>query len=120
MKLTFFVLLAIISASSVFAQNSNSIEGKWQTGVDNTVIETYEKDGAWYGKIISSDNPKASIGFDILRDFKVEGDSWKGQIYAVKKGKLLDAEINPAKDKLMIKVSSGLFSKDLEWPEVQD
>ena len=113
------MLFMILSTTSVFSQY-NSLEGKWQTGVDNTVIETYQKDGAWFGKIVSSDNAKAKIGADILKDFKEDGDTWKGQLYAAKKGKFLDAVITPAKDKLLIEVSSGMFSKSLEWVKVKD
>ncbi len=106
----------ILSSTSIFAQKS--LDGVWQTGVDNTKIETYQKDGAMFGKIISSDNPKAKTGTDILRNFKKNGDSWEGQLYAVKRDKLVNAIIIPTQNKLLIKLSVGFFSKNLEWLKV--
>ena len=113
MKKLTAVLIAFFFFSSLSAQES--LKGIWLTGEENTKIETYEKDGAWYGKIISSDNPKAKIGTDILRGFKQENGEWKGQIFAAKRNKIVDAIIQPAKEVLAITVSTGFFSKVLEW-----
>lgn len=118
MKTIILILFLIISASAINAQQS--IEGKWQTGVDNTVIQTYQKNGDWFGKIVYSDNPKAKIGTDVMKNFKGNGNSWEGELYAPKKNKWLDAEITPSSGKLFIKVSSGLFSKNLEWTKAGD
>ncbi len=117
MRIYSLILFLLLSSPNIFAQQS--IEGKWQTGVDNTIVETYQKDGAWFGKIVSTDNSQAKIGTDILRGFKEEDNVWKGKLYAPKKDKLVDAVITPAKDKLFIKVSSGLFSKNLEWTKAE-
>lgn len=92
-----------------------SIEGQWNTGEDNTIVETYQKDGAWFGKIISSDNPKAKIGTEILREFQFKNDAWRGKIFAARRGKIMDAVIDPTKDILEITVSAGLIRKTLEW-----
>jgi len=75
----------------------------------------YQKEGAWYGKIVSSDNPKAKIGNDILRAFKKEVGKWSGQLFAAKRGKMLDAVIEPQKEALNITVSAGFFTKSLVW-----
>lgn len=90
-------------------------EGIWLTGEENTKIETYKKDGAWYGRIVSSDNPKATIGQDILQQFINEKGKWTGKLYAAKRDKLLDAVIKPSDDKLDISVSAGFFKKNLKW-----
>ena len=87
----------------------------WLTGDENTKIETYQKEGAWYGKIVSSDNPKAKIGNDILRAFKKEDGKWSGKLFAAKRGKILDAVIEPQKEALNITVSAGFFTKSLVW-----
>lgn len=108
---TFFIAFFLIASLSA----QKTLEGTWQTGEDNTVVKTYQKDGAWYGKIISSDNPKAKMGTDILKGFKQENGAWEGKIFAIKRGKIMDAIIKPAKDVLEITVSAGFFSKTLEW-----
>ena len=90
-------------------------KGIWLTGEENTKIETYQKEGAWYGKIVSSDNPKAKIGKDILRDFKAKDGEWKGKLFAAKRGKILNAVIEPNEEVLTITVSAGFFTKTLAW-----
>ena len=90
-------------------------KGIWLTGEEGTKIETYQKEGAWYGKIVSSDNPKAKIGKDILQEFKLKDGQWQGKLFAAKRGKILDAIIEPTQGVLNIKVSAGFFSKELAW-----
>ena len=83
-------------------------------------IETYQKEGSWFGKVIASDNPKAKIGTDILRGFTQKNGEWKGKIFAAKRGKIMDAVIQPAKDLLNITVSAGFISKTLEWKRAEE
>lgn len=114
------IILFSISLFYILALSAqDSLEGIWLAGEDNTKIETYQKDGAWFGKIVSSDNPNAKIGTNILRDFKKDRDEWKGKIFAAKRGKILDAIIEPTKNILTITVSAGFFSKDLEWKRIE-
>jgi len=113
MKKVQCLLVALSFLTTLIAQDFP--KGIWLTGEENTKIETYEKDGAWFGKIVSSDNPKAKIGKDILRDFKAEDGEWKGKLFAAKRGKILDAIIDPNKEELKITVSAGFFTKELAW-----
>jgi len=113
MKILTSILFTIFFIASLSAQDFP--KGIWLTGKENTKIETYEKEGAWYGKIVSSDNPKAKIGNDILRDFKAEAGQWKGKLFAAKRGKILDAVIEPNEEVLTIAVSAGFFTKELVW-----
>ena len=89
--------------------------GTWSTGQENTIVETYEKDGAWFGKIVSSDNPKAKIGLDILRGFKLEDEELKGKMFAAKRNKEFDAVIDPSNEKLLITISAGFIKRKLTW-----
>ncbi len=116
MKIIAFIVLIIISSLSAIAQEP--IEGVWNMCKDNTKIEIYPKDGVWFGEIISSDNHKAKVGTDILLNFKKKGDSWEGQIYAVKKDKLVNAVIEPVDNKLLVEVTAGIFTKNMEWLKV--
>lgn len=109
-KIISFAIISLITIS-IAAQEMTT--GIWSTGEENTKIETYQKDGLWYGKIISSNNPKVKIGKDILTEFKKEDEEWIGKLYAAKRNKTLDAIINPHKDKLNITVSAGFFKKKL-------
>lgn len=113
MKKIAFLIVSLFLTISLFSQDFT--KAIWLTGEDNTKIETYQKEGAWFGKIVSSDNPKAKIGKDILRGFKKNNGQWKGKLFAAKRGKLLDAEIKPTEEALNITVSAGFFSKQLQW-----
>ena len=112
---TVFISLLTLSLSS-----QEMTAGIWLTGEENTKIETYQKDGTWYGKIVSSDNLKAKIGRDILIGFKKEKEHWVGKLYASKRDKILDAIINPKKEELNIIVSAGFFKKKLTWPKEEN
>lgn len=89
--------------------------GVWNTGIDNTRIEITESNGTYSGHIISSDNPRAVIGQQILKDLRPTGDSWEGLMYAPKKDTWLDASLEEQGDMLKITVKSGFFSKTIEW-----
>ena len=112
-KITQLIFVSIMTLTSLSAQSA--LDGKWNTGENNTIVQTYEKDGAWYGKIVSSNNPKAKLGTEILRGFKQDGDVWKGKLYAAKRDKILKAEIVPSDDKLNITVIAGFFEKKIKW-----
>ena len=111
------LILALGFITSISAQDFP--KGIWLTGEENTKIETYQKEGAWFGKIVSSDNPKAKIGKDILQAFKLKDGQWQGKLFAAKRGKILDAIIEPTQQVLNIKVSAGFFSKELAWKKEQ-
>ena len=113
MKRLPIILFALFITLGLSAQDFP--KGVWLTSEENTKIETYEKEGAWYGKIVSSDNPKAKIGKDILRGFKKENGQWNGKLFTAKRGKILDAVIEPQKEALNITVSAGFFTKSLVW-----
>jgi len=118
MKKISIILFAILLVSPLSAQDFP--KGIWLTGEENTKIETYEKEGVWYGKIVSSDNPKAKIGKDVLRGFQQEDGRWKGKLFAAKRGKILDAVIEPTVDDLNITVSAGFFTKTLVWKKQEE
>jgi uncharacterized protein (DUF2147 family) len=115
MKPILFLLLSLLPASSIAADSM--VQGVWLTGTNHSKIETYEENGEWFGKLIYSDDSSSEIGTIILRNFKPDGDVWKGQIFAMKRNKIYNAELTPTGSQLIIKVTSGLFSRTLEWPK---
>lgn len=108
------VIAALCSVSGTYAAEG-ALNGFWQTGEDNSIVEVTETNGVATGKLVSSDNPKAVVGTEILRNFSETGGAWKGSIYAVRRDKLMDATITPSADSLAIDVDAGLMSKDLSW-----
>lgn len=108
-----FSLLVLFSAMTIHAQES--ITGIWNTGNQNTKIEVKENNGMYGGNIISSDNAKAKIGKQLIKDVKSKNGEWKGKIYSVKKEKWMDAIFKEKDDILFITVEAGFMSKTIEW-----
>lgn len=114
MKVFVSVLCAfLLSIISLQAQKAPT--GVWNTGSDNSQIEITEVDGSYVGTLISSDNAKAKIGKQLIKDLESDGKTWKGKLFAPKKGKWLDATIQEKGNQLLITVGSGFMSKTLEW-----
>lgn len=112
-KLLSITLLLFISILNLSAQQS--LEGLWNTGKNETIIEISLSNEQLIGKIKSSNNEKAEIGKVFLKDLRKEGDKWVGEIYAAKRKEWYSVEIVPQSEKLDLKISSGFFSKTLEW-----
>ncbi len=113
MKKLAFTCCILFLAISMQAQTS--LEGIWNTGEDNTKIEITEENEVYGGKIVSSDNAKAKIGNQLLKDVKFVDGEWKGKLYGVKKGKWFDAVLKEEGEQLLITVKGGIASKTLEW-----
>jgi len=109
------ILLAMMLYFPLCAEAQSDLEGVWQTGEDNSKVEVFEQDGEYFGKLISSDNPKAKIGTEILRNFSQVNGVWQGTLYAVKRDKLYKASIAPSPDTLNITVSAGMLTQKLSW-----
>jgi hypothetical protein len=93
----------------------NELKGTWHTGRNNTLIEIYNKDNALYGKVISSDNPEAPVGKDVLEKITRDGDTWKGTMYSWKKDRRADVTLETTGNSLKIKIDVGLFPFTLLW-----
>lgn len=111
-------LLLLVISSQLAAQGE--LTGNWQTGEDNSVVEVTESNGIAVGKLVSSDNPKAIMGTEILRNVTQSNGVWKGKIWAAKRQKLMDATITPSADTLQIKVSAGMISRNVTWMRVNN
>lgn len=112
MKIVFtFCLLC----SAIAMQAQAALAGTWNMGRDNTKIEITADNGVYGGKIVSSDNAKAKIGNQILKDIKSVGGVWKGKMYSPKKDKWFNAVLKAEGELLYVTVKAGLMSRTLEW-----
>jgi uncharacterized protein (DUF2147 family) len=118
MKNLFLVTLISLAGSSIFAQSD--IVGTWNTGDQNTLVKIEQVDGFYTGIIISSDNDKAKPGTLIMKDVKHKKDKLEGKMFAIRKGKWLDAELHHTEDKLVIIISAGFRNKTVEWTKDSD
>jgi len=106
--LTFILMMVNPSAN-------NDITGVWKTGRNNTRVKIYRKNNAMYGKILSSDNPQAPIGKDVLENLTRDGENWKGSMYSWKKDKWVEVTLEPNGDMLKFKINVGVFPVRFEW-----
>lgn len=91
------------------------IEGIWNSGTENTKVEISQKNGEWVGKIISSDNEKATTGTVILKNLKKQHEIWKGELYSPRKKEWFDAVLKVEGSQLLVTVKSGLANKTVKW-----
>lgn len=113
MKQIAIIFSVLFSITKINAQKS--ITGIWNAREDNTKIEITEDNGVFSGKILSSDNPKAKIGKQLIKDVKPSNGKYKGKLYAAKKGKWYDAVLKESGDQLDITIKVGWMSKTLIW-----
>jgi uncharacterized protein (DUF2147 family) len=106
-KLLLLVTISLI-ALNVFSQNN--IVGKWHTVKKNSIVEIYQSNGIFYGKITSiathaksiydEHNPdpklrnRSMVGVVILKDFIYKDGEWiNGTIYNPVNGKTYSCEM---------------------------
>lgn len=117
MKKLFLVLIFSLFGLTLFAQTD--LTGTWNTGKDSTLVKIFANEGVYFGEIVSSDNPKAEIGKQLIKDLKNEDGAWKGKLYAVKKKEWVDAVMELEDGNLKITVSVGFRKKTIEWEKVE-
>jgi hypothetical protein len=115
------LIISIISLQLfVFGQFAVAeLEGQWDTGKENTIVKIYQKNGIMQGEIVSSGNPKAQPGTNLIKDLKKEGQEWKCKLFAPKRQEWVDATLKRQGDKLNISVKVGLFSNTMDWSFVK-
>ena len=97
---------------------TNELSGLWNTNKDNTKVEIYEKDGEYFGEIVSSDNEKAKKGTVVLRNFTYKNGKWEGKLYSLRFNKLIDAKMINDNNILKITAKNGMKSKTFEWEKL--
>ncbi|TXF90825.1 DUF2147 domain-containing protein [Neolewinella aurantiaca] len=94
---TLLLFIFVVLASNLQAQNTGAITGSWktiddETGETKSVVEIYEQDGKYFGRIASLQKNKDArctecsgkkkdqpiVGLVIIEDLKKDGDSWSG------------------------------------------
>jgi uncharacterized protein (DUF2147 family) len=107
--------IAFVILAPFYAQSQSPLEGKWDTGKENTIVEILEEENELTGRIVSSGNEKVKIGTIMLKDLSKNEDTWTGKVYSLKKKEWFDVEIKPNGSVLDLKVSNGFLSKSIKW-----
>jgi hypothetical protein len=114
-----FVLLLSISLSAK-EQSEQKPSGAmsaaiWLTNTDGDKIETYHKEGKWFGKLVASKSKDAPLGTTVLRNFVLVNGQWRGQVYSIKRDQEADGTIEASPDTLVIDIPIAFFSITLKW-----
>ena len=139
MKRYFFLLMLAGFLSTVPALATQSPIGKWKTidektGKANSDVEIYEQSGTLFGKIVDvpepndkqgkpkicnacpgSDKDRPIVGLVILKDFKPNGDRYKGTILDPRDGKIYTAEIWVEDGALKVRGYVGFLYQTRTW-----
>lgn len=141
MRIFFFLITVFALNSYTFSQ---SIEGKWitideKTDKEKSVVEIYEKDGKFFGKIVEfleeGANPddacehckgemkgKKLMGYDVLKNFEKDGKKYKnGTVTDPENDKTYDAKIwVDEKDSSILNLRAyvAMVYKTIQWKRV--
>lgn len=113
MKIIISILFIALGSLSIQAQSS--LEGQWQTGKDNTVVEIKETQNGMEGRIALSDNPKALPGTLLIKELQMTNKGFEGKLYAIKSKRWVDALFIPDQDQVEIRVKAGFKKKTIHW-----
>lgn len=111
MKTTLFITLILVLFQP--SQDQKDISGTWVLEENDTEIEITKNGNICSGTVIKSEVEK-SIGKEVLKDFKKDGDVWKGKFYVVRRDRLVNATIKEKGDNsLELVVNAGRRSKTI-------
>jgi uncharacterized protein (DUF2147 family) len=115
--LNILLLLGFILPTAI----SNNLEGKWATGLNNTIVEITTNYGVLTGKITDSDDKKL-IGITVIKTVvKNKNGTYSCEIYDPKLKKYFDATLESLQDgKLKVKATCclGFFSETYFWQRI--
>ena len=115
---TFLLLLSVsLSAKEQNEQQSSGtmLAAIWLTSTEGDKIETYQKGGKWFGKLVASNSKYAPLGTTVLRNFVLIDGHWRGQVYSIKRDQEADGTIEPSLDILVIDIPAPLEDAGFSW-----
>lgn len=138
LAILFFMLLLPKSFGQV---KGPDITGVWLNDKENAHIEIYQKEDAFFGKIIWMKQPDTSeretettqntmgdpkrseklLGMDIISNLVFDGGIWtKGTLYLPKKDREVncEAQLSDDKDVLTLNITKGWFSNRIKWTRI--
>lgn len=131
------LLFEVVAATSLHAQSSRAITGRWTTIDDNTgkprsVVEIVEHGGTLSGRVVDLyDKSKLGkmcekcpgerhntplIGLEIIRDMRSDGEAWEdGTILDPETGKVYDCKLWLEGDMLKVRGYVAFFYRTQTW-----
>jgi hypothetical protein len=111
----FTITFCVISAHLFAQDKQDQIIATWQTREAH--VEIYKVDERFIGNPINSEGER-NQQIELL-NLEYENGKWVGNIFSQKRNRSLDVVCEIEGDKLLLEVSAGRISRDLEWTRVQ-
>lgn len=122
-------ITTLLATTMVSAQINASagIEGQWQDPEKGIIVEIFERDGRYWGRLISSPDPEQNQKVQekdeilLLRNFKKQSDTWFccGEVFQPKIKRTVNAElILKDANSLIVRGKVGDFSSSRTWVRV--
>lgn len=123
LKKALFSLLLLMSLGAATVYGQISIEGTWKDEEDGGVVQIYQENGYYYGRVIGADDPAHQAKIEgrevlVLKDFQKDGEATYccGTLYQPKHQRTLTATLTlEAADRLKIEGRYGVFTGTRVW-----
>ncbi|MBL6445928.1 DUF2147 domain-containing protein [Fulvivirga sp. 29W222] len=141
----YYIWIWLLMPVCVFAQDNNSITGKWttiddETGEAKSVVKIYEKEGKYYGKIVRlfrdsgedpdpicddcpEDDPRYKekiIGMEIIKDLKKDGEEYvEGTVLKPDEGRIYKCKLWLENNKLKVRGYWGFLYRTQTWEKTE-
>lgn len=131
-----FIGLVLLILFPFISLAQNDIKGKWLTEDEEGILEIYETNGQFFGKLVwlktpndkngdlftDTENPDQSkrnkplVGLIILKNFTFQKGEWTGgTIYDPETGKTYRSTLKMEKGKLRVRGYWGVFYQTQSW-----
>ena len=109
------IILFMLFSVRSYSQNADAITGKWiKNNKEDLILEVFENNGAYYGKIDWSKDNSKPVGFIMLDKLKYneQDNKWEGgEIRDPNSGRTYDASITMQPDGTIEVTARKLFFK---------
>ena len=94
---------------------ASELAGLWQHEKQPAWVEIQFEGDSATGTVRRNEVKPEAVGFEIMRDIVVDGDEWRGQIYAEALGEYKDMTVRLNGDEMEVKVKVGFMSRTVKW-----
>jgi hypothetical protein len=109
--------MPIAAAQAPAAANpADQILGDWKPADMDVVVRIFVLKGKYVGGVVKAANPQL-VNTELLREiaFDAATGTWRGEIFAVKRGSFVPMTIRKTRDGFEMVAGSGIMSKTIEW-----
>lgn len=118
-RLVVFCFGACLCASTNAAPSGFELEGRWRPQDEaGAIVQIGEVQGFHEGHLLAHPQHPGRVGLHLLRGWRwlPEEQRWRGQVYAVRRERLLEAELIPlGPDRFMLEVNTFFGKRAVVW-----